>query len=277
MPSSADLLLVAAALMQAGAPSPVPGSAGLVAPPADLPQGEGPRGTSGQQRADRVGYAAVGGGAGLQVATNDLPPGSIAEVTELGTGTIALAQVVPGAADGGVVALLSPALASALLAEGPRVPVRVRRAVAAPAELAALAAGQAGSARMPAPAVLLTALRRRLPAVAAPATSARASPVPRAAGGNRSAPPGPSANPLPASRARAVGRPVSSGWFVQVAALSDAGRAQALAAGEHGRVVSGGGLHRVRLGPFASQTAAQSARDAAVRRGYAGAQIVHVD
>jgi rare lipoprotein A len=41
--------------------------------------------------------------------------------------------------------------------------------------------------------------------------------------------------------------------------------------------VSAGGLHRVRLGPYASQAKAQSARDGAVRRGYAGAQIVHVD
>ena len=281
MPLSAEYLIGLTLLVQAGAPFAMPRA--TVAPASqaassDLPAGSGPRGTSGQQRGDAVEFAAIGPGAGSTIATSDLPPGSIAEVTDLGSGAIILARVVPGEdgrASAGVV--LSAAAASALHATGPSLAVRWRQAVASPAEVAALNAGGSVPTRISAPPVLLTALRRRLPPRAVEPVSAGT-----ARDKATAIPPAKQTAKVPArvsasTRSTAAKAPAASGWFVQLAALSDLARAQGVASSERGRVISSRGLHRIRLGPFASQASAQSARDAATRRGYAGAQIVHVD
>ncbi len=91
--------------------------------------------------------------------------------------------------------------------------------------------------------------------------------------------------PVPAPvRGAAEARPVApaslpGGLFVQVAALSDPGRAQFLA-GDLADVApgrtepSGTGLWRVRLGPFASEAEARRALEAARARGFADAALV---
>ncbi len=61
---------------------------------------------------------------------------------------------------------------------------------------------------------------------------------------------------------------------LQVAAFASEPRARALAARLGGFVDAGGGLYRVRLGPFATAAEAQQARDAAARAGYADAAFV---
>ena len=61
---------------------------------------------------------------------------------------------------------------------------------------------------------------------------------------------------------------------MQIAALSSADRARTLAARIGGRVVPGGGLYRVHLGPFVDARTAQRARDAIVKRGYGDARVI---
>ena len=62
--------------------------------------------------------------------------------------------------------------------------------------------------------------------------------------------------------------------FVQVAALSNLSRAQALAKQLGGQVRSAGTIHRVQLGPFADNAAALRARGDVARRGYGDARII---
>jgi rare lipoprotein A len=61
---------------------------------------------------------------------------------------------------------------------------------------------------------------------------------------------------------------------VQVAALSNQARAEAIAKQLGGTAQRGGALLRIRLGPFSSRIDAERARDAAVRRGYGDAAII---
>lgn len=79
--------------------------------------------------------------------------------------------------------------------------------------------------------------------------------------------------PQPRSNAAATA-PAPGSLFVQIAALSDPSRASSLAGTVGGAVVTGGGLYRVRVGPYRDRRAADLARDALVRRGYADAHIV---
>jgi rare lipoprotein A len=59
-----------------------------------------------------------------------------------------------------------------------------------------------------------------------------------------------------------------------VAALSNADRAATLAKALGGSVAPGGGLFRVRLGPYHDQRSAQNARDGLAKRGYGDARII---
>ena len=65
--------------------------------------------------------------------------------------------------------------------------------------------------------------------------------------------------------------------MVQVAAVSSAARAQALAQELGGHVAAGGGIYRVQIGPFADMATAQRARDGAARRGYGDSRIFHTE
>ncbi len=271
----------------------------LPAPPDDLPQGSGPRGTSqvvpGQERYDDVGYAAVLGGSGggdgtIGAVHRSLPVGTFVEVTSLDSGKTIAVMIGSGSGSGGALPGdrligLTPAAAHMLGIEGASLAaVRVRRIDANPTDQAALRSGRAGSERLDAPKLLLVALRKRLPAapkavdVASPVTPPVATPPPKANGSQPHRAPGASYHPPEAPRATAPPRaPVAireGGLYVQIAALSTAARATALAQNLHGTVAAGGGLYRVRLGPYRTLAQAQNARDAVARRGYGDARIV---
>ncbi|MEO5867960.1 MAG: SPOR domain-containing protein [Sphingomonas sp.] len=318
------MFVLAALLAGAAAPQHVPAKAvperaaqpttSRDQPPPDVAQAAGPRGTSGDQHYDAVGYAAVGGAAEpgvIAIASNVLPPGSFVELTALDTGRTIIASVTTRTTSGATVADLSPGAAHALGVAGERVAVRIRPIVPSAQDEGALRAKQAASPRSDAPAGLLVALRKRLPivAVAPPPpplvtpekhiSAAAAKPAPRHAvqpGASYSTPgdrQGDAKGPTsvkPSQPSPAPQRPVSAkpapekpapekkagpGWYVQVAALSSSARAAVLASSlGAGRVVSAGKVHRVQLGPYGSAAAAHQARDAVARRGYGDARVI---
>ncbi|MDP5278422.1 SPOR domain-containing protein [Sphingomonas sp. DG1-23] len=255
-----------------GAAQPGPAAPRLdYAPQEDPTSGmDGPRGSSqrapGEQRYDEVGYAAVEDpGTGVTGVHASLPVDTLVEVTSLDNGRTIVALV--NATDPGAARpiTLSAGAARALGHDGSAtIPVRVRRVAAAPGDLLALRAGNPAPARPDTPPVLLNALRKHLGAPArAPATTsaeparpapARAAPVVRA--------------PRPAARGN---------FWVQVAALSNARNAQALAQRLGGSVKQGGGLYRVQLGPFATRAQADAARGGAARAGYGDARVLAVN
>lgn len=275
MPSPAELALL---LLAAAAPV-------QDAPPA----GAGPRASSNEgQRYDAVGYAAVSEGA-RGAAHPTLPAGSYVEVTALDTGKTALFEIVATTAlAAGESIALSPDAMRQLAITAPGAPVRVRAANPTPPEIAALRNGETASGRLDAPDVLLVGLRKRLPprgagprpaptqpvAAARPAASAeRGAPIPVPAPGATAPRPAP-VTPRPAPAAAA--RPLRNGWGVQVAALSDAGRARALASQLGGQARAAGRMWRVQLGPYPDQAAAERARAAVARRGHPGAALVRI-
>lgn len=236
----------------------------------------GPRATSGrsgvESRYDEVGYAGVDSEAqGVSVAHRTLMPGTVVEVTSLATGRTILALVAAGPAPAsGRVAELSAGAARQLgHADAPQpVPVRVRKVSATPPDMTALNAGRPAGDRPDTPPVLLNPLRKRLPVVvsstpplpaATPVRPAEAAPKPPARR------PEPTPPPAPAAKGR---------YSVQIAALSNAGNAQALAKAMGGFVKQGGGLHRVQLGPFATRQEAEQARARAARAGYKDARVL---
>ena len=239
--------------------------------PPEAGEREGPAGTSGMgaTRYDQVGYASWYGdelsGAptasgtpfapdAITAAHRTLPLGSHAEVTSLETGRTILVLVNdrgPGRADREID--LSRGAATALGMDGrPSLAVRVRGTSASGPDAAALAAGRPAGPRLDAPPAVLAALRQQL-------RDYRPSPAPQ----RRALPVGSSSAPLEVN-----------GFLVQVAAFSSETRARALAASLRGSIADGGGLYRVRLGPFADAASAQRARDDAARRGYGDATII---
>jgi len=271
-----------------------PVSAGQDGPPPDMPQGSGPRATSGGPLFDTVAVAQPddAGGQGVSVAVAGATPGSFMELTELGGGHTILALVGSGQAPGGAVLLSAGAFQALGIAPGAG--VRVRSAMPNPQDQTALRSGAAASARIDAPEVLLKALRKRVPQYAstpiAPPRRRPVEPAPRAravathtardpAAGAPYATPAPA--PAQVTRKPPAAEPrvatLRSGFVVQVAALSAAARANELARSLGGRVLAGGGLYRVQLGPYGSAAAANRARDEAVRHGYRDARVSHTE
>ena len=66
-------------------------------------------------------------------------------------------------------------------------------------------------------------------------------------------------------------------YQLQVATFSNEARAVALAKRLDADVVEGGGLYRVRIGPFKDAISLQRARDAVAERGYGDAQVLPTD
>ena len=239
----------------------------------------GPRGTSGNGESgayDRIERAATQPGDSFTAAHGRLPPGSVAEVTSLDNGRIVLVEITArtkGAWEGEVV--LSSAAARALELVGDRPRVRVRSIQPSAGDLAALRAGRGAADRLPAPEVLLRALRREAAGSMVTLPSTPLSPEQR---------PATTTNPPPKKPAIRIVTPVAvapsrpgtrvTGPIVQVAALRDEARARTVARSLDGHVERAGAWWRVRLGPFADRAAAQRARDAAVSRGYDGASII---
>lgn len=257
-------------------------TAPIVTPPkAPLPpaagDATGPSGTAGAGAAsgyDHVGYAswygedAEGGTTAsgerfsadaISAAHRDLPLGSFAEVTSLATGRTILVRITdrgPGRRDREI-DLSAGALRQLGGVSGGLTPVRVRAVTPTPGDQAALTRGQPASPRLDTPEVVLRALRRQLPA-----------------GGAQMAAEGPRTRPRAATP---PALPATGGvYVVQVAALSSAERANALATRVGGTVATGGAgaqLYRVRLGPFRDLPSAQRARDGVAARGYGDATI----
>lgn len=240
--------------------------------PPDAPQGVGPRGTSGDVPEDVVGYAAPMTGPGdarfanvaIGVVHPSLPPGGFVEVTSLDTGRTLVAMIVASSGGGSVLAL-SPGAVQAL-GVGDHAAVRVRTIVVSPQDRVALRSGRAASPRLDAPPALIAALRRKLPV---PSARDRGQ-APRSTPPRISVPRG----GAPAVSARPA---AGSGFFVQVAALSSADRATALARRLGGHVAATGALYRIQLGPYTDMASARRARDDVARLGYGDARVFHTE
>ena len=247
--------------------------------PADLPQGGGPRGTSGELRYDTVGYASVQtyrpagalAAATVTIAHATLPVGSFVEVTSLDSGRTIVAAVGAQSLDGQAFAL-SPGAAQ-LLGVGDHAALRVRLVTPSGPDQMALRSGGPASPRIDAPEGLLKALRKRLPdeMVQAPPPRrmppvTRRPPVPAPQPGARYTPP-----PETAPVARGVR------FIVQVAAFSTRDRAQIAARQVGGRIVVVGAVFRVQIGPFADAASAKRARDEAAGHGYGDARVIHIE
>ncbi|MEH3039239.1 MAG: SPOR domain-containing protein [Sphingomonas paucimobilis] len=231
-----------------------------------------------EQRLDDVGLVSIAtpsanASGGVTVAHRGLPADSFAEVTDLATGRTVIALVQTGTAPSADrIGSLSAGAAGALNLSGNTTPaVRIRPAVPSPAEQAAVRSGTVVR-RLDAPSTLLAALRRRMPQPAAPVAAAVPPPAPVAPTPVKPAP-RPAPQPAPA-KAPTVAR---GRWFVQVATLSDAGRAATLAKSVDGVVRSAGRLYRVQAGPFATRAAAETARASIARRGFGDARIIAQD
>ena len=233
-------------------------------------------------RYDNVGYAVWASEAGTIAAAHaTLPPGSFAEVTALDTGRTIIVPITSAARSGREIELSGAAAQELGLQGDGQAPVRVRAANPTGADLVALRAGRPAPPRPDTPPVLLNALRHKLSGTLGqvtpdfgPATPPVAEPprsLPRPAARPAAAPPRPAPIRTPAP-ARA-----GPGYYVQIAALADPARAQALARSAGGAVAAGGGLYRVRFGPFGDLRTAQAARDDVARRGYGDARIVRQD
>lgn len=248
--------------------------------PADLPQGPGPRGTSGELRYDTVGYAGVQtyrptgafSAATITIAHATLPVGSFVELTALDTGRTIVAVVGAQSYDGQAFTL-SPGAAQ-LLGVGDHAALRVRLVTPSGPDQMALRSGQPASPRIDAPDGLLKALRKRLPDDMVLTPPRRMPPVTRRPPVPRPAPPPqPGARYTPPQEARAP----RGGFIVQVAAFSTRERAQVAARAVGGRIVVAGGVFRVQLGPFPDSASAQRARDDVARHGYGDARVIHIE
>jgi rare lipoprotein A len=230
-------------------------------------------------RYDEIGYAGIrpvsGGGAMDQAVVavhRSLPANSYVEVTALDTGKTVLVLVTgtdPGA-DHPID--LSAGAAQRLGLSGDQAGVRIRSVNPPAMDKNALQAGRPAGDRADAPQVLLTALRKRLPGTPSYASSAPRNPstTPPAYNPPRTAAP----RPAPVRTAPPAARPAANDKFiVQVAALSNASRAQALAQSLGGFVKPGGGLYRVQLGPYATAGEAEAARRRAAGAGYGDARV----
>ncbi len=257
--------------------------------------------------ADVMNYDAVGiavasgeGGAAITAAHHTLPLPSYVEVTALDTGRTILARVERrGPMTGNQLVQLSPGAAAQLgLTSQPQAEVRVRRVNPPEPERALLRMGQQVPARMDTPKALLDVLRRKLsqqngeltrpeappPPIGAlpggpklpqvrPEPQAAPTPVPKPLPAPKPAPtPKPAALPAP----KAAPAPIPPGALVvQLGAFSDKARAEAVANRTGAGITPGGGIWRVRMGPFRTQAEAQAALAKARAAGYSEARIQH--
>jgi rare lipoprotein A len=204
----------------------------------------------------------------ISAAHKTLPLPSYVEVTALDTGRTILVRVNDrGPMANDQLIALSPAAARQLGLDQGLTAVRVRRTNPPTAERAQLRAGRAVPERLATPSSLLAILR----------TKAKALPTPKVA--SEPAAPLASAKAKPGDdRISIMGNmaPTTKGeYVVQVGAFSTEARAGAAAKSVGGYVSKAGKYWRVRIGPFASEAAAQGAlatarskgfRDAVVRR-----------
>lgn len=301
--------MVADAPVELGAPYQVGGTIYTPADPAyyDEVGYAAPLGEGSQGGATANGEAFIP--SAVSAAHKTLPLPSYVEVTALDSGRTILARVNDrGPMRNDLLIGLSPGAIEQLgVSPGGPIAVRVRRVNPPEQERAVLRAQGRAAERLETPAPLLKVLRSRLgaPAAATPprqaaAASSRparatrpASPAPTpATPPQRSSTPGvdfvveeagaarPPVAPRPAPAAPAP-RPaparVGGGYVVQVAAFSSQARAAAAARSLGAHVVQGGGVWRVRLGPYPSQQAAQGGVRAAAAKGFENGRIMAND
>lgn len=251
---------------------------------------------------DAVGYAGVDMdlGSGVAVSHRTLPLPSYVEITALDTGKTILARVERrGPMTNSRLIDLSPGAAAQLgLTGAARTGLRVRRVNPPEADRALLRSGAAASARMDTPKSLLAVLNRKLDQQnGTPAPAATTAPVatptapaakPRRTAVTRTPRPGPTASTAATAGeqdAAAAGTPPSSsapvaptgGYFVQIGAFSSQQRATAQARKAGAQTSRSGNLWRVRMGPFATQAAADAALAKARRAGYSDARVQRAD
>jgi len=262
---------------------------------------------------DEVGYAGfTGTGNGVTAMHKTLPIPSYVEVTALANGRTVLVRVDargPRANDrlidlscGAALQLGLTGMASAQ--------VRVRRVNPPVQERGALDAGREAAERLPTPAPLLAALRKKLtpapqsvspgaagncgvpPATGAAVSVARIADTPLAPpASTRQVPPAVASKPSPAQKEAAQSEggfivedgsphrhgpaPTAAGRFaIQIAAAGDRAKATQLARRVGGHVEAAGKVYRVRLGPFADETRARAALNAIRAKGFADARMV---
>ncbi|WP_374280638.1 septal ring lytic transglycosylase RlpA family protein [Novosphingobium sp.] len=257
---------------------------------------------------DAVGIAAVSGegGPAITIAHHTLPLPSYVEVTALDTGRTILARVERrGPMTGNQLLQLSPGAAAQLgLTTQPQAEVRVRRVNPPEPERSLLRMGQQAPARMDTPKALLEVLRRKLSQQNGELTRPEAPPPPVGAlpGGPKLPPvrpepqaapspapkpapapvpkPAPTPKPAPAPKPAPTPAPVAApaatprgALIVQVGAFSNKARAEAVASRTGATIAEGGGIWRVRMGPFRTQAEAQAALAKARAAGYSEARI----
>ncbi len=178
----------------------------------------------------------------ITAAHRSLPLGSFVEVTSLDTGRSILVRINdrgPGRRD----RIIDLSRAAARLLGTDRRPlanVRIRAIVPSMQDAATLRAGRSVAARDTG--FIRTASVQALPRLA----------------------------PLPALMP-------GKHYVLQIATFSNEARARSLADRFDARVIGGGGLWRVRLGPFDDAKRLQRARDAVAERGYGDAQVLPED
>ena len=257
---------------------------------------------------DALGHAVIGGEGGNSVtaAHRTLPLPSYVEVTSLETGKTILVRVERrGPMHGKALVELSPGAAAQLgLSGASNNAVRVRRVNPVEQDRAVLRVGEAAPARMDTPKSLLGVLSRKLDlqeGVTRPAPVVEPSPAPTPVPAPIPAPikdgkgkvkpvtkpapkpapkpmPAPTPVPVPSPAPASAQKPAVQGKFVvQVGAFSNRANAQSAASKVGGAVSAAGQLWRVRMGPFAGETAAKAALAKAKAAGYSDARIQRTD
>jgi rare lipoprotein A len=227
----------------------------------------------------------------ITAAHKTLPMPSYVEVTALETGRTILVRINDrGPMTNDRLIDLSEGAARQLgISEQGVAPVRVRRVNPPEQDRAVLRAGQSAAARLDTPESLLKVLRDKLakmpkpeaPKVAAPeiVTIPKAKPV--TAPAKVITKPAATKAPAKAEPAKPAAPEVkavsaNAGYSVQVAAFSSKANADQLASKLDAKVVasSDGKLHRVRFGPFASESEAKAALKNVQAKGYPQARLL---
>ncbi|RDV06854.1 septal ring lytic transglycosylase RlpA family protein [Sphingorhabdus pulchriflava] len=227
----------------------------------------------------------------ITAAHKTLPMPSYVEVTALDTGRTILVRINDRGpmANDRLIDLSEGAARQLGISEQGLAPVRVRRVNPPEQDRAVLRANQPAGTRLDTPESLLKVLRDKLakmpkpetPKVAAPEVVTTPPAKPVSAPAKVTTKPATTKTPAIVEPAKSAVREVKAvstkaGYVVQVAAFSSKANADQLAAKLDAKVVASadGKLHRVRFGPFASESEAKAALKNAQAKGYPQARLL---